>query len=102
MSTQQRLEVDGRMPRLQLVLEREQAVPMAVIEHKRLRPVRRDLRAQLGADGVPRAGHQHSAPGQELANAGQVEPHRLEPEEVVHLHLAHLREHDAAACSSLA
>ena len=84
------------MPRLQLLLEREQAVLVAVVEHQTIGPLGRNLAAELGPDGACRSSHQNDAARQERPHARHIKANWLTCQQVVHLDLAHLREHDAA------
>ena len=87
-------ERHAREAGLELHLEHEDAVLVAVVEDQALGLVRGELAAELGADRPGRAGDQHRLAGDERVDAGRVELDGLAREQVVHLHLAHLRVDD--------
>ena len=85
----------------QLAADLEQVV-LGVVEQDQLaRAHARDLAAELGADRAAGAGHEHDPPGQVAADAVEVHPHRLAPEHVLDLDLAHLAQQPAAGLQQL-
>jgi hypothetical protein len=82
---------------LQLAPDLEERVLRVVDHHQQLGRDARDLAAQLGPDRPARAGHQHHPPRQVRADPVDLDAHRLAPEHVLHLHLAHLAHQVQAA-----
>ncbi len=91
-----------RVPVLdQLALDLEQVVLGVVEQHEPLGPHARDLAAQLGADRAAGAGDEHDPLAQVLADALDLHPHRLAPQDVLDLDLAHLPHEPAAGLQQL-
>ena len=85
----------------QLALDLEQVV-LGVVEQDQPRgPHARDLAAQLGADRAAGAGDHHDAPGEVAADALDLHAHRLAPQHVLDVHLAHLAQQPPAGAQQL-
>ena len=80
---------------LELALDAEEVVLGVVDEDQPPRRHARDLAAQLGADRAAGAGDHHDLAAEVGADAVELHAHRLAPEHVLDLHLAHLA-HDVA------
>ena len=81
---------------LELALDPEEVVLGVIEQDQPARADACDLPAELGADRAAGAGDQHHLAGEVAADAIQLHPHGLAPEDVLDLDRAHLA-HSAAA-----
>ena len=77
------------VPVQQVVLQLIGRVLRHVEDHEPLRPVRRDLAAELRADRPAAARHEHGLAAQERPDARIFQLHRRAAEQILDLHLAH-------------
>ncbi len=81
----------------ELLLDGVEGELVQLEQHQLLRAEARDLARELGADRTAGAGDHHHPAGEPAAKSRGVERHRVAPEQVIELDVAHLRDGDAPA-----